>query len=477
MGTLLEGGGGGGGGVNNIGISTQGNTGGTTGFASQSFQFVGSNNITLSQTLGAGGATLSILGPTTVSGLVGGVSTGGNTVGSTGTVSQSIVFVGGNNITLSQSTGGNSNATITISAANETQTVPPIGTAVKGVSSVGSTGTITRFAPEDHQHAGVFSLGVSTGGNTVGSTGVFPGQFVFAGGNNITLSQSTAAGNLATISISAPNAAVAASQTLGMSNIGNTSGTTGVIQSSNVQFVFAGGNNVTLSQSINGASGTLTISAFSQSIQTQSTYTGTLDQFLPFGVGPMVTNEQLGQAVRLVYFFSANNFVSASRVAHLLSVSLSTSSNSSHAGTLTIGCGIYTRNASTLSLASSSTQTYAWTNTSNNSSASLQGLKNVTIPLNISMTPGPYWLMILSSTATANANWITLSNIKQSVLTSPIYRGEFMAASDATKQIVEGYGSFTGLNTTFAGSRAFTDIQGSITNFNVPWVVFNNFTN
>lgn len=50
------------------------------------------------------------------------------------------------------------------------------------------------------------------------------------------------------------------SNTLGMSNLGNTSGTSGVISGTGLQFLFAGGANITLSQSIDGQSATLTIS-------------------------------------------------------------------------------------------------------------------------------------------------------------------------------------------------------------------------
>jgi hypothetical protein len=49
-----------------------------------------------------------------------------------------------------------------------------------------------------------------------------------------------------------------AGMNLGISTLGNTSGTSGLVSN---QMVFVGGNNVTLSQSINGQSATLTISA------------------------------------------------------------------------------------------------------------------------------------------------------------------------------------------------------------------------
>lgn len=76
--------------------------------------------------------------------------------------------------------------------------------AIQAVGSETGSGTNTsRFAADDHVHAGVFSLGVSTAGNTIGDTRVDVGRFVFQGGNNITLSQVTAANALNTIIVSA----------------------------------------------------------------------------------------------------------------------------------------------------------------------------------------------------------------------------------------------------------------------------------
>ena len=53
--------------------------------------------------------------------------------------------------------------------------------------------------------------------------------------------------------------AVVGSDTLGMSNLGNTLGTSGVVSGLNVELLLAGGNNITLSQSIAGSSATVTI--------------------------------------------------------------------------------------------------------------------------------------------------------------------------------------------------------------------------
>ena len=95
-----------GGGGAAVGVGTVGNTAGTSGtFSSGTVFFAGGNNITASQSTGPSGATLSIVG---ASHMVNGISTGGNTAGTTGFVSVgSYLFVGGNNVTLSQSTGAN----------------------------------------------------------------------------------------------------------------------------------------------------------------------------------------------------------------------------------------------------------------------------------------------------------------------------------------------------------------------------------
>lgn len=225
------------------GVSLGGNTAGVLAeISSGTLLLAGGNNITLSQnansvtiSAGAGGA-----GSDTV-----GMSNLGNTAGTSGVVSGSAVrllLAGGNNITLSQSIDGVS-ATLTVSAFNQS-------------------------AQTQNLH------NLTLAGNTAGALAhVSSGTLTLAGGNNVTLSQ---AGNA--ITISGPNTAAQTieSNTLGMSNLGNTAGTSGVVSAGQVRYVLAGGNNVTLSQSLDGASATLTISAFNQTVQTQNLHNVTL---------------------------------------------------------------------------------------------------------------------------------------------------------------------------------------------------------
>jgi hypothetical protein len=143
----------------------------------------------------------------------------GNTAGTTGTVANGIVFAGGNNVTLSQSIN-NQSATITISGANQT-------------------------VQTQNLH------NVSLAGNTAGALAqVSSGTLTLAGGNNITLSQN---GNAVTISGAAGGAGFSA----GISDIGNTLGTSGTTDN---QLVLAGGNNITLSQATGAGGNTITIS-------------------------------------------------------------------------------------------------------------------------------------------------------------------------------------------------------------------------
>lgn len=173
-----------------------------------------------------------------------------------------------------------------------------------------------------------------------------------------------------------------------------------------------------------------------------------------------VSATQLGLGSIYIQGMALPANLSMSALRQFVSGSFSSSSNSSYAGTVSLQAGIYTRNGSTLSLASSGSQSYAFTNTSNNSTASLSGLRDMTVPLNASLTPGNYWLALWSSTASANANWYTLSNVFQSVAAIG-YSGRFGAASNASNQLEFGQGIWSTTSAALPSSIGFSNITGT----------------
>ena len=162
-----------------------------------------------------------------------GVSTQGNTLGTTGTNAAGIVLVGGTNITLSQSSGAGG---ATISFLGQSGTLPPIATAVKAVAGAASVGTITRYSPEDHVHPGVGGLVASNTAST------FIGNVVLSG-TNLTLVTGGAsnAGSLGFSVVPELHNIISAS--------GNTTGT--LSSQTTGTIVLAGGKGITLSQSSN----------------------------------------------------------------------------------------------------------------------------------------------------------------------------------------------------------------------------------
>jgi hypothetical protein len=225
---------------NLIAASLSGNTAGVLALVSSGTAILaGGNNITLSQN----GQSITISGAN-----AGGAQTGisGVVVSDTTYTSGTISFSNAGNITISSSVNG-ATQYVRLSVAASA----PIATAVKAVASIGSTGTITRYAPEDHQHAGVAAFAVTNTGNTAGNTRSQVGTLFLAASGAITASQSTAAAGNDTVWLSvAAQSNQSAIKGFGASNTGNTAGNTGL--STGIDWVLAGSNNITISQSTAG---------------------------------------------------------------------------------------------------------------------------------------------------------------------------------------------------------------------------------
>jgi hypothetical protein len=121
----------------------------------------------------------------------------------------------------------------------------------------GSTITASHngITSQTNQTLGLYAVGNTTGQS---SSSTFDARTIsFVGQGNVSVGYSNGSVN---ISGTQTVQTQGFSNTLGMSNLGNTSGTSGVISGTGLQYLFAGGPNITLSQSINGQSATLTIS-------------------------------------------------------------------------------------------------------------------------------------------------------------------------------------------------------------------------
>ena len=306
------------------GVSTGGNTLGNTGSQTGSLYFAGGNNITLSVATAAGGAqTITISGPNTaavptsyvsqVNGSSGAVSMAVGSSLSSSTNGSSITWGLASNITTALQSAG---AYLTTAAQSSVSNVSAIsaatnntggGTAtLSGGVSFSNANSVTFYTSAGNAVVASVSFppdinqGISNVGNTAGNTGTASsGVQVFAGSNMITASMSTAAGsstlwfnatqsvqtqasgnivgsgftttttagsvmvgtnNSAGLSLGVPNwLTVAAGGAFSAGASTDAAGTTGLV---NAQLVlFEGNTNITLSQSVNGQSASLSIFA------------------------------------------------------------------------------------------------------------------------------------------------------------------------------------------------------------------------
>jgi hypothetical protein len=193
----------------------------------------------------------------------GGAFSAGNStdgVGTTGLVGNQLVFFPGANITLSQSLNGGSASLTVVGGAGGA------GAAVAGGGVTQNTGTV-NFANSNNITFGLSNngtmtasfgggggaaVGISTAGNTQGTSGTFSsGSYIFEGSNGLSLSQITNAGspNVQTLRIIAPAAGITA--------INISAGTT----SSNISnFTFSNANSMTFGLGTGASTGIITAS-------------------------------------------------------------------------------------------------------------------------------------------------------------------------------------------------------------------------
>lgn len=423
-------------------------------------------------------------------------------------------------------------------------TTLPIATNVNDVRATASTGTAASYAPADHVHAGVRVLVAgSNTGNTAGNTIARHGDWVVAGSNNITINGSTGAGGVHTVWVSGPTltpylttAALSnhshGNPTLNLTNISGTTASnsagltlslsagaiptvTQYFSATNTTF---NGTNVSGSITLNtnglridlsaptpGGGAAINVSAGTTSGNLQtiqfndgngvtfglngSTVTasvnggggggGTQSFWQPVPFNNSTTLAPIGAGTIVVWPAYQDGVASFSRGIVYISNSISSSSNSSHAGNISLFLGLYTLNGSTLSLASSGSQSYQWTNTSNNSFASIASIRGLTVPINASFNGGDIWCAMMSSTSTTNANWFTARHIIVSGMTHQLV-GNIGEASNASRQMLPGWGQFSATSSVLPQSMALSNIRGigsGASNVGItPYINFVNMT-
>lgn len=257
----------------------------------------------------------------------------------------------------------------------------------------------------------------------------------------------------------------------GMSNLGNTAGTSGTVSSGRA--VIVGSGVVSLSQSVNGQSLTMSILApDTMSLSVAGALTSgsagstitlgvpgplTLSGYNPYAGIPMVAG-QVGQGT---FQFEPEEFPNFTMDRIALPINFSGATNSTATLSASFWIGFYTRNVSTLSLyaSASSSTTLQHSGTGAGSWTLHSGMRLFTIPNSTSFSEGSYWIGFGSRTSTSSQN-VSLSNILGSNLNTN-FVGLFGASHNTTIQMTLGKGVYTATTSGIPSSVAFTQIRGS----------------
>jgi hypothetical protein len=184
--------------------------------------------------------------------------------------------------------------------------------------------------------------------------------------------------------------------------------------------------------------------------------------FQPLGPLQNTTVTQIGLGSIQIYPAVNPRAFTASRADIFASVSAAVLAVSTQAQTLSMYVGLYSLTGSTLSLASSGSQSYAWTNSSNNSNASITGMRRFSAPINVNYN-GAYDLFIgvMSNTTFVNTNGISLSNVVAPLGPGPQLQGLIGQVPANSMQFVLGQGFFSTTSAAMPNSMALSAISGA----------------
>lgn len=258
------------------------------------------------------------------------------------------------------------------------------------------------------------------------SDSLFSGTVRITGGPNITVGTDASG-----VSISGAAGGGGGAFTGGMSNIGNTAGTTGTVQS---QMLVVGGPNMTASQSINGNSATVSLSgaeAIRAIVASNTTYssgtvsiTGARGIEISTSANQNVIVQEPYDSVWRAYAHQPATFQALTHgsiyighcdlprplTASCAHIPLTISTQSASTAALSLSFGMYTRsNATRIASVASGSQSYSWTTGTNNSTnwGGYNFERVFTIPITIDATPGNYWYAVGVRTANAGSySWL-----------------------------------------------------------------------
>jgi len=372
-----------------VGISTQGNTAGNTGLVSNQLLLVGSNNITLSGSTNAGSMTLSVIGGAGGGGVA--ISAGTQSV-STGTVA----FANSNGVTFGMS---------------------------------GSSQITASVAAQTNQTAGLYAVGNTTGQS---SSSTYDARSVsFSGAGAMSVGNSGGA-----YVLSAP--ATSSLSATGMASI-STNGST-----------------ISIGVGTGVSTGTGTALGMTLTNNGVSLVQPTLTK-LVYPDHMLTAISAFGNASASIQYMPVQAQVSASRVDALVQWSASSSATTNTMGiAMSVYAGIYTRNGSTLNtLSSGSTQTtytYA-SNSAGQTQLQVNAIRPISCPVNINMGAGEYYVGFNIVTNTTSVG-LSTTNLAQSVsmmgganIQTAVNYAEFTAATATSTNAYGGMGVYSAATT------------------------------
>lgn len=334
-----------------------------------------------------------------------------------------------------------------------------------GVASVGvSNGSVVVSVPAGG--GGGFTGGISNLGNTAGTSGMVSNQIVFVGTNGVTISGSTN-GNSATLSFSGGGGG-GGGIALAASNTTFTSGTVVLSAAGGALTISSGAQSALFSvpatSSIVGANG-LSVSTAGSTISIQNvplSYFFLPGQDFIANLSAHANGTMSIQNRLLEDYRTATVFIMPVNISSVATAA----NNSSAAINFSVSVAVYTENANTLNSLFSTTFTNGATWTSNNT-GNVTGAVFLTAPFNMGLPPGEYYFGVNMSTA-ATGNILTgaaTTSLGNTISIMGLATANFAALSwhtlgAATNQSIgwEEQGLYTG-TTAFTGGINLANIS------------------